>query len=294
MASATTDAQGCALFKTLPIGTYTIGITKAGYVDPDGNVTGTASQKVSAGVVTFKTMDYDIETKAAVSVQTNVPGSATTKAIGSKAIEYSATNAKRTTLFVNRTAGAYATSYTVDRLFPFKDSPYALFTGNCAYESPDVADRTGNSAYWSTYAGQLQMDPTTSQPQSVSVLQPPFNIRVAGNPSGSLNNVNVYALLQKPTGSTDPCSELRFQLALKTWPTASWGNNPGTGTSGWVMRNDAAILDPGMPYGTYNVCFQDGTKMYKLDGYQNLKPGGNTPTKEIPSTGWTSGTCPTT
>ncbi len=298
-ATLATDSQGCALFRTIPIGTYAISISASGYVDPDGNFTGAASQKVSPGTVSFKTMDYDRETKAGITIKTNVPGTPAT-AQSSKALKVSATNAKRTGMLRTYSSALTSSTFTAAQLFPFKDSPYAFFTGGCGYESPDVADPAGNGSYFGSASHPgLQMDPTLTQPQTGYIIwQPPFNLRVTKNAAGTttLNNLTVYATLQKPTGSTDTCTEPRVQMAFKTWPGGSWGAAPGNNTTGWVVQNDAAGFDPGMPFGSYQVCVRDsGAGKYALATYNNTVPGGQTSNVNFDTAHggiWTNGSCP--
>src|SRR4051812_44009684 len=134
--AAVTDPQGCALFRNIDSGVYAIRLNQAGYVDPAGNQDTTISQKVSPGVVTFKTIDYDVATRATVTVQTLVPGGTATRP--SKALTVAATNAQRAGLvrkFPNATA---ATSLSATQIYPFKTTAYQWFSGNCAYENPTL------------------------------------------------------------------------------------------------------------------------------------------------------------
>jgi type II secretory pathway pseudopilin PulG len=285
--SSATDASGCAIFRQIPIGTYSIEISKSGYVDPEGKPIPVASQKVSPGVVTFKTLDFDIATRADVTVTTNVPGSPNTAQV-SKATAISATNAKRISLLRNFPNATGANPITAASLYPFKDSAYAFFTGNCAYQNPETLGRTD---YFKNNTGSLVADPTKSQPQGpVIVRQPPFNLRV--NRSGTLT---VYAKLRKPAAfSTDACVEPRVQMALKAWPSppGTWGTQP-SGAGLWVVRNDATF-DPGMPYGTYEVCVSDtapSPDVYQTFDYDNTVVGGQASTVANSGT-WRNGSCP--
>ena len=50
-------------------------------------------------------------------------------------------------------------------------------------------------------------------------------------------------------------------MALKAWPSpvGTWGDAPTPAATGlWVVRSDAATtFDPGMPYGSYDICVSD-------------------------------------
>lgn len=288
-ASQQTDAAGCALFRQLPVGTYTIKIVKAGFVDPDGNAESTTTQKVSAGVVSFKTMDFDIATSATLSISTNVPGSPNNEQ-ASRTTVVSATNAKRVSLLRKFPSATAVSSLSGGSLFPFKDTAYSFFTGNCAYTNPALLD--GNANYFRDYPGAMVMDPTVGQPQWVKVRQPPFNLRIASNADGSSfsnSNLIIWAKLVKPATTDDACVEPRMQMALKPWPNpvGTWGNPPGTPslpTTNWVGRNDATNFDPGMPYGTYTICLHDTkNSRYQTFPYDNTDPGGAATTRTNPT-----------
>ena len=249
---------------------------RRGYVDPEGKPLPIASQKVSPGVVTFKTLEYDVAASAIVTVTTNVPSKPTLPQ-PSKATAVSATNAKRVALL--RT---FSNPAAVTNLYPFKDSAYAFFTGNCAYENPE---NLGIANYFSLYPGSLIANPTPPQPKGpVTVRQPPFNLRVTRTSPA----LTVYAKLVPKAG--DPCTEPRVQMALKAWPIA-WGAAPQNGGN-WVVRNDATF-DPGMPFGTYEICVQDtapNPDQYQTFTYDNRAPGGQTATVNNPGS-WSNGTC---
>ena len=55
--TGTTDANGCVIFKQLPVATYTVTVSKGGYVGTDLETTVTVSQKATPGTVMFKTID---------------------------------------------------------------------------------------------------------------------------------------------------------------------------------------------------------------------------------------------
>src|SRR3954452_875676 len=93
--SGTTDANGCVIFKQLPVATYTVTVSRPGYVGTDLSNTVTVSQKATPGTVTFKTIGYDVATTARVTVKTTPPGTATAHQ-PSKATKISLTNAKAT------------------------------------------------------------------------------------------------------------------------------------------------------------------------------------------------------
>ena len=122
------------------------------------------------------------------------------------------------------------------------------------------------------------------QPQPVTLRQPPLNIRIMRrSQSGQFSdgNVIVYAQLQKPASSTDPCVEPNFTLTTKPWPTSGWGTAPrsritGTNENHFVSQT-GSTFDPGMPFGEYEICLRDtvSNQGVKWSGtYVNTAPDG--------------------
>ena len=70
----TTDANGCAVFKDVPIGTYTITLNSLGYLDRDGDQLSQTTANVVAKKVVFSTMSYDVADGAAINIVTHTPG----------------------------------------------------------------------------------------------------------------------------------------------------------------------------------------------------------------------------
>ncbi len=286
-----TDANGCVIFRQIPVATYTITLDQSGYVGTDLAQLTKVSQKATPGTVTFKTIEYDLATTARVTVKTIAPGAAANATQqSSMATKISLSNAKVTGLVKSYTNPAPANPLDVKPLFPFKSTSYGFFTGSCAYQSPDKY----TASYFGTYPGSLLMDPTLPPPQTVTVLQPPFNLRITNNSSGaSTANVAVYAKLKKPL-VTDTCAEPQVLMAVTNWPSpvGTWGNAPGTVTAGWVDQAGTGF-DPGMPFGKYDICVKDTAKSkYQTFAYDNTILGLPTTTVTNASAApWTSTNC---
>ena len=295
-----TDANGCVIFRQVPVATYTITLDEAGYVGTNLAQLTQVDQKATPGNVTFKTIEYDLATRARVTVKTTPPGASITQQ-DSKAAKVSLTNAKNTGLLKSYVNPAPPAAFDVSPLFPFKDTAYGFFTGSCRYESPD----TYVPDYFTSNPGSLLADPTKPQPQAVTVLQPPFNIRVGqdygGDTTPDASKFLIYATLLKPDGSTDPCTEPVTTLTFMNWaqgyPAGTWGTPPGTGAppTNWVSQ-PGTLFDPGMPYGTYRVCVVDKTPKpdrYATFTYDNRAKAGAGTTVTIGGTGtnWNTTTC---
>lgn len=290
-AAQMTDDAGCAIFRQLPIGTYSITLFKAGYVDPDGVAQPVGTQKVAPGALTFRTMEYDVATSANVAIQTNVINNAAAR-VNSKWPMVSALNARRVSLNRQQANPAGASTVTFPGLYPFKNSAYGFFTGNCSYQSPEASI----SNYFASNPGSLVADPTLPQPQSVTVLQPPLRLRITSRDGGTSNitsRIQVYAKPVKP--ASEDCVAPQVRLAIKNWPGgAPWGTNSPDGqsaNSNWVVQNDATGFDPGLPYGDWTICLYDtSSRRYQSFPYNNKRVGGATSTT-VNSGTWSNTKC---
>ena len=66
----TTNAAGCAIFASIPVGSYTASVTQAGKVDHSGDTTGTVLGTVTNGTVSVATLEYDSAASVAVTFDT--------------------------------------------------------------------------------------------------------------------------------------------------------------------------------------------------------------------------------
>jgi Tfp pilus assembly protein PilV len=311
--TAVTDATGCAVFKSVPIGSYTLRLNTAGYMNRDGEQLSEENQTVVAKTISIATMVYDRATSARATVTTHVPRQvwSTSNTKASKARHVSLVNGASVGL--HRTFAPTSPPQPIvdaTALFPFAENDYSVFTGMCKYASPDTYTANRNYYTQTNTLAALKADPAQSQPQPVTLRQPPLNVRVLRNQSGSNGwadgTVVVYAQLQKPAGSSDSCDEPIFTLTTKPWPVSGWGSAPrtsaGTGTNNhnhWVSQV-GTDFDPGLPFGVYEFCLRDtaANRGVKWTGgtmnglYDNTAPDGNTGTGlDISmSSGWSSTT----
>jgi type II secretory pathway pseudopilin PulG len=288
-----TDVNGCVVFKSVPIGTYTITLNTTGYLDRNGDQVSEISQTVVAKKVSFATMTYDEADSVTVNVKTHRPGTtwSTANSRDSKARSVSATNGANVGLLETFTPSSAASQVTADGLFPFAENSYTFFTGACKYASPD---KVYNTNYFSSTGGvnpgaAVLADPAVLS-QTAAVRQPPFNIRVLSTRSGAAfsdANMKVFATLVKPSAfSTDSCTEARYELATMT--------NDWTGTTHWVSQR-GSTFDPGMPFGEYTLCLRDTNLVRGANvtgTYDNRSPdGGASLSINGNSLSWASGTC---
>jgi prepilin-type N-terminal cleavage/methylation domain-containing protein len=298
-----TDINGCAVFKTMPVGSYTITLDQGPYLDRTLTQKSTVNQTVVAKKVSFVTMQYDKGTSARVSITTHRPGKAydATQAQPSKARAVSLTNGAYVGML--RTVKPSSASATVDAsaLYPFFENSYTFFTGECGYDAPDFY-KPANTNYFTNVnpAAALMADPAKAQPQGVTVRQPPFNIRIQRRNATATtafadSDIWVYAKLLKPTNSTEACVEPIYRLTTLPYPISNWGSKPrtsGNNPDHWVTQEGGAF-DPGMPFGTYKICVVDRTtnrySVWATD-YNNTTPDGNATGMDIAPSSWTNGT----
>ncbi len=135
----TTNSQGCVLWKSVNIGSYTITLNTPGYIDTKGNQLSRTTQNVVAKKVSFPTIRYDRPARANVSVTTHTPGTTWSVAGSktSKAVDVSATNGAEVGFFRTFTPPSPTNAFQVSQLFPFATNSYSFFSGRCGWADPE-------------------------------------------------------------------------------------------------------------------------------------------------------------
>jgi type II secretory pathway pseudopilin PulG len=240
-----TNELGCAIFSRIPVDTYTIGINYSGYVDTFGNLPATKGADVVNNTVQVVTMKIDAPGTAAWSVISNNPltgasmvSSVATPVSGtapSPAARISAVNGEEPNLFRTFTATP------ATKLFPFL-SPYAFFTGGCDQSNPSGVI---GANYYDSNPASTALVPRGGAAGPVTMYQPPVALRLQ-NSTGTNSTAGAMRLtLQDPATDTAPCTE-RYDLVMLA---------DGTG----MASKSTAVLDSGLPFGTYTVCARTGT-----------------------------------
>jgi Tfp pilus assembly protein PilV len=219
-ASDVTDANGCAFFGYEPSGSYDVTASALNYVDPNGNAQASGQASISASQVSTLQLSYDLAGQATVNFRTTPAG----RPEQDSAQHYVGfANAGVT---VNLGTRAFGTGNpanpitTTQTLFPFT-SPYSVFAGGCANNNPLNNGATATS---------LLVDPGRTD-YAVTVPVPSLNIKT------QLSGVDTGNMAVKVTSATPGC-------AAENWPQTSLT------TAGLV----GLLPDPGLPYGSYNVC----------------------------------------
>ena len=271
----TTNAQGCVLWKSVQIGTYTITLNTPGYIDTKGIQLSRTTQNVVAKKVSFPTIRYDRPARANVSVTTHVPGT-TWSAAGaktSKATDVSATNGAEVGFFRTFTPPSPTNAFQVTQLFPFATNSYSFFSGRCGWADPEDY----NANYFSATnpgAGLLgRPERGQGRGRAPAAVQHPRHAQVRQAPRSPTTK----------SRCTRACSSRRSPP--RTAPSRSTGSRPRRGraarwgtrtsTTHWVSQEGTAF-DPGMPFGDYQLCVVYGTRGSLVSGtYNNKAPNGH-------------------
>jgi type II secretory pathway pseudopilin PulG len=225
----TTNDAGCAVFGRVGVGDYDVTLSKTGYVDEFGRSPGEKDDvSVVQGAKTVAAVKFDKAAPLTVTFETSNPASSPYPNLDSSAWTVSALDSEAPALLTWGSLSSSVGSMVIN-LFPF-NTPYgSVYTGSC-----DDADPLAvvGSNYYSGYQGPFAAKP--AQPGSVKLHQPPMPVQVQRSGS-AVSSATVWA-----TGSCAAGSAREKYVLTVT-------------SSGWVSRT-SGTYDPGLPYGTYDVC----------------------------------------
>jgi hypothetical protein len=299
-----TNSLGCAVFQELPVaasGTpYTATLNSVGYIDPNGQNPSSQTATVTPGSLTLINMSYDLDSTVSATVQTYPPGGTASShgaAIASAAPQIGAVTSGATgKLFTwASSTGGDTASFTATHLFPFTGK-YTFFTGYCHYNDP--TDTIYGSTNTASPNGPLIANQQVAAPGSATIIQPPLNYQLAGpdknNKTPAANAMTVY--LRPVAPATDQCVQPSVTLStfnIGTTASPKWA-------VGRSYNTTTKVLDAGVPFGKYTVCFKDtsgGTTRYWSSGavYDNtLSPTGQQSTvtgTPSSSSKWVTASC---
>lgn len=288
-----TDSNGCALFGGLTPGNYTISLYSPGgtYVDMKTGATVTSSTPdtvsnytVNAGVIGINssfqvapsgTLNYSFVSNA------NNPSGRAAGAVG--VVAYNTTmNANNLRVCTLGNGTSCPAINSADTSFPSTDWPQVAGTTVVAAAPLYPFNTTNNyTAYAGTCSANLPSTysgtnvTATLQPSgstSVTVTVPAMVVHVwsgtSSSPGSETMPTHVYV---KDTG----CNVRYYGYRLGTTaPTVSSGQSPEQAalplSSTYPSPTTGGVLAyPGMPYGSYNVCVDNGSKWWSVTGYTN-------------------------
>jgi Tfp pilus assembly protein PilV len=256
--TASTNDVGCAVFGLVEQGTYTITFSRSGWVDPSAINAVTRTTSVTAGSTTIVNHSYAQAGRLNVHVETKV-GSAAVQNSPAKGVMVANGGIPAGTLTFNAPAvpSVGSSDFALD-LFPFP-SGYGVWAGTCNAGDPTkygVAGVTGSPGPGGTV--------------NVTVRQPAINVTGATGVPGF--SPGIYTI---PSGThvvytsiDGGCGEKRVQ---------------NTTAAGGVLAN------PGMPYGNYKLCADQGSSWAQRDTFANTAAAGASLT--IPYKGSSGGPC---
>lgn len=259
--SGQSDADGCAFWSGLPEGGYYINVAQPGYVDPDGNNTIHQSSTVTGGATNSFVFSYDRASTITATFQTMVSGVLQADKGTDLMVANSGLQSPGTRTFSVGTAASSISSGA--SLYPFTDG-YVTWAGTCASADPRTYSQPASS-----------VSVTPAGTSSVVIREPALNILVK-------------------RGTTAAGATAYSAATVRITPmTAGCGSTFG-GTG--LLNASGALINPGMPYGDYQVCVSDGSKKVVSSTIQDRVATGTSVTTLTIVTGSTgtspSGTCP--
>jgi type II secretory pathway pseudopilin PulG len=308
LSTQTTDQNGCVVWRSVLVGSYTININVSGYCDESGASALSRGQNVSPNTVSFVNFTYDRCAGANISVRTHIPGTTfsttSTKTSATPDVTDVSSNGSLKT-WTPAAPATTASTFNVTNLFPYPTTPYGFFTGSCQYESPEKHGL--NNYFTNTNSGASLTADATKPPGTVTVFQPPVRIKVSkayANSQPATDKVKIYFTLVKPTAfAADSCVEPPYVMTIMDYPATGWVPTPAanpTDRLGWASQT-SSTFDPGLPFGDYTLCIQDNTvpatpRVYQPGGTYSNKSVDGGPLLTVTATGgtsWPTGTCPT-
>ena len=250
--SDTTNEIGCVLWGFLPVGNYTVSLSKQGYVDPSAN----PAPSRAAGVVgeSTSTVAFDYDLGGQIRATYESVDSSTGRLVAANGLAFTALTSHLAVPLTPFGDGAPHSSYTSGLVFPFTD-PYGVYAGSCAGAAPTLY---GNPAQLAL----VQPGAVTA----VSVREPPVDLFVTqgGRP--------VQGATVKLTGTGSGCGPLSSRT---------------TGSDGYMT--DRAL--PYGPYDVCVQATVAGTTYAARGSVANTAPGG-VPVGRATYDLTTAGTCP--
>ncbi|MEA2228730.1 MAG: hypothetical protein QOF04_2360 [Solirubrobacteraceae bacterium] len=231
-----TNAVGCAIFAYIPTGAYTATVNQTTWVGKTQTQSTSVGATVAAGKVTVAPIvSYDRAAPTTVTFVTTLG----TQTVPSKA--WSVTAGHPDLQSPVRTAHNATPQASIDipgpALFPFPTA-YSFWSGRCDGAQPPVLAAPG---YFATYPGSKIAQ--QGQPLAVTVRQPPLKGVVVDKATNAAIKDAVIVLTPDTSGCTDKLTLTTDAAGLITKPYTA-----------------PAKADPGVPYGTYDLCVSVGRK----------------------------------
>lgn len=246
--SQTTGTNGCALFPNVPEGDYTLTpSTAAGVVDKDGNAPGPQTVSVVGQSTNTVALLFDNPGTLRVTFKTRIGG----QILDSKADSIVVFNSGMTNGAVFGTIGDEQPAITSGDLFPFA-SPDTVYAGNCTYNNPNPSNIPNPPAAAALATVQI----VKSTEATASIQLPALRLTVrsgtsSSNPGSVISNAAV-------TITDTQCTTSTGGTLKRTYTNRTSGSPTG------LVPTGQSTVDPGMPYGVYNICAYNGSRRNTL------------------------------
>jgi type II secretory pathway pseudopilin PulG len=228
----TTDETGCAIFGDIPAGNYTMTPTATGLVGENGKPPAAKTVGVTMGATKPVELRYDLPGSFAVPFAYRVGSSTEFKPSNQSSIMVFNQGLETAKSF-SSVGGIPAATIEAKELFPFT-SPYAVYAGSCTSNNPNPKSEAG--APGAAAVTPIVVPRGAAYPPPVpSVQVPALNLTV------KTGSTPIIGAKVKITGT---CSFERIYATVEK-----------TIVKGTEKIIEKGVLeDPGLPWGTYEVC----------------------------------------
>lgn len=220
-----TGANGCAIFDDLLAGNYTLSLSGALLLDKNGEPPAPMETSVVQESTNTLVLQYDVGGRIVADFQTMIEG----EPVPSKADAVIVYNGGMLAPKAYGTPGELHKEITAEPLFPFS-SPYAVYAGTCQENNP----------------GELAPEGAVGQGIVSSKGTTPVTITLPAL------YLTAWSGTEAEKGS--PAQGAHVKVAETTCAAG------GAQTRTYTTNSKGQLSDPGLPFGTYDVCVSTGGK----------------------------------
>lgn len=240
--SQTTGTNGCSVFTNVPAGNYSLTpSTATGVVDKDGKAPSAQTVSVVAQSTNTVALQYDNPGTVSTTFKTRIGGTIQNSMADSIVVF----NSGMTKEVTYGTVGTEASSITSGDLFPFT-SPDTVYAGTCTANNPNPSNTLPLPV-------SLASVPIVRSQQANAVIQLPalqLTVRTgtsSSNPGSIVSNAAI-------TITDTQCTTSSGGAIKRTYTNRTTGSPTG------LVPTGQSNVNPGMPYGIYNICAYNGSR----------------------------------
>lgn len=244
--SGSTDSTGCANFADLPSGNYTMTSSATGFVDAQGNL---SPWSTTVGVIPSTTQSvtlyYDRPGTIPVEFKYRVGSSGEFKAATSDSVLVYNAEMPKGGVAYGTPGGTRAAIVNATPLYPFKAAD-TVYAGSCETNNPNPKGENPAGAPGMTTA----IVPAGEIAAPVKVQVPALTVTVTSNGSTPVVGARV-------TITDEQCKDASNNKVKRVYTTNGSGNQAAT---------TIGAIEPGLPYGKYEVCASSGNRKNTVTG----------------------------